>query len=409
MQPVMAHRLVRWQNGASPPPWELMICPTHRCNLKCGICARSWEEHSHPLLFDEVPDERWLPLVDEAAALGVRYFSIGGGGEPTLRRELVIKICARAKSLGMEGHLQTNGTLLREEDINTLVALGWDHVTISLDGPTPSINDAIRYKGAFSESVKRIEMLRAAKKRQKASRPDIQVHMVLTALNCEHLSAMVAFCLELGVEALFVSPLIEYSPDMKAFVLSPQQRGELPGYVEKAIARADAAGLPHNLENLLPTPNADTDTFTGDTSLSSQWPAGHIAGVRCLEPWRGLVVSSGGHALPCCHFWEEKADSIRSNSLSDVWLGPYMSEFRQKMRNGPLPEPCRTCGFPDSLTHRKLRERVREAALSSGNVPGPWRGFVAKAWNSVRTHGLAGSVQRYRQWRAIRRALRNEP
>ena len=63
MQPVMAHRINRWQKGHPSPPWELMLCPTHRCNLKCAICSRSWESEIIPLLFIELPDERWLTLV----------------------------------------------------------------------------------------------------------------------------------------------------------------------------------------------------------------------------------------------------------------------------------------------------------------------------------------------------------
>lgn len=409
VQPLMARRLVQWQNGLCPPPWELMICPTHRCNLKCGICARSWEERLHPTLLDEVPDDRWLQLVDEAAASGVRYLSIGGGGEPTLRRELIMKICAKTKGHGLEGHLQTNGTLLCADDVDALIALGWDHVTISLDGPTASVNDAVRFKNAFNESVKRIDMLYAAKKRKRASAPDIQVHMVLTALNCDQLSAMADFCAEHGVESLFVSPLLEYSSDMKSFILSPQQRAELPGHVQRAIAKANALGLVHNFENLLSASELQPSAVIGNDEIAGQWPVGHIAGVRCLEPWRGLVVSSSGHALPCCYFWEEKADSIRNKSLPEVWLGSYMTAFREKMRSGTLPEPCRSCGFPDSLTHRKLKACVQQAASSPGGMSPGRRSLVAKAWNSLRNHGLRGSVQRYRQWRAIRRALRNEP
>ena len=58
MQPVMAQRIVNWQQGQQPPPYELMVCPTHRCNLRCGICARSWEENTDDVLFDELSDER---------------------------------------------------------------------------------------------------------------------------------------------------------------------------------------------------------------------------------------------------------------------------------------------------------------------------------------------------------------
>lgn len=408
MQPVMAHRLVHAQGEACPPPWELMICPTHRCNLKCAICARSYEEQQHPVLSNELPDARWLQLVDEAAALGVRYLSIGGGGEPTLRRELVMAICAKAKQLGLEGHLQTNGTVLRQEDVTALVDMGWDHVTISLDGPVAVINDAIRFKNAFNESLKRIDMLRAEKSQRRAAKPDIQVHMVITALNFDQLEAMVKLCIAHGVEALFATPLLEYSPDMTQFRLSDEQRAALPGHAARAIAQADAARLTHNLTNLLSLSSSQGNVAASLSAAPHHWPPGHIAGVRCLEPWRGLVVSASGHALPCCYFWEEKADSIRNLPLQEVWMGTYLTSFREQMRAGALPDCCCACGYPDSAAHRQLMHCVQQAALSSMDEKPLWRNFAAKAWKSVRKHGAAGSLKRFRQWRAIRKALKNE-
>ncbi len=405
MQPVMARRILKWQENQPSPPWELMVCPTHRCNLRCGICARSWEGPTAEPLLDELPEERWLYLVEEAAAMDVRYLNIGGGGEPTLRRELVSRMCAKAKASGMEVHMQTNGTTLTKDDLDRLIALRLDYITVSIDGPTAEINDAIRFKNAFAGTVKRIEWLNTLKKRHRSPVPHLQVNMVVTALNYTVLDAMVEFCVGHGVEYLSAKTLLEYSPDMKAYILSADQQSALPGKVEKALVKALAVGLSNNLDSLLSPPGERKGMGASEAGTVMDEMPVPFTQVRCLEPWRGMVVSASGHVAPCCFFWDGEADSICDKSLKEVWFGPYLTFFRRQLQRGELPEPCKTCGFPDSREHRQLAQCLEDA----GDMGCPAEtGLLGKGWNSLRRHGILTSLRRFREWRAIRRALRNE-
>lgn len=408
MQPVMASRILKWQDNQPPPPWELMVCPTHRCNLRCGICARSWEGTTADPLFDELSEERWLQLVEEAAEMGVRYLNIGGGGEPTLRRELVLQMCDRAKASGMEVHLQTNGTTLTQNDLKRLIELRLDYITVSVDGPTAEINDAIRFKNAFNETVKRIAWLRGLKKEYRSAVPRLQVNMVLTALNYKVLDAMVDFCADNGVEYLSAKTLLEYSPDMKTYILSAEQKADLPEQINKAVARAQAMGLSNNLDSLLPVSSGRAEILKPAEETGPQKNVVPLTQVRCLEPWRGIVISSSGHVAPCCFFWDGEADSIRDKGLKEVWLGPYLTCFRGKLQHGELPTPCKTCGFPDSSEHRQLAQCLVSVAKGEGSRDITPAGILKKAWNSLCRRGVRSSFQRYREWRTIRNALRNE-
>jgi len=193
----------------------------------------------------------------------------------------------------------------------------------------------------------------------------------------------VDFCIEHGVNLLSVKKLIEYSPDMRAFILNEEQNAALPDYVEKAIIRARGTRLTHNLDSLLPLQKEKERMPGSDGSENGKSVAAMpITSVWCLEPWRGLVVSSSGHVAPCCFFWDGEADSIRDKSLEEVWLGPYMTAFRAGMREGKLTGDCRKCGFPNSKDHRQLVECVKQAARTNGAWPG--RGSVL--WSR---HGTA--------------------
>lgn len=79
-------RILRWRNGEQVGPWEMGAHPTNRCNLKCKICwERRAEKEIGMSIYDkatEVSDERYLQLVDEAAALGVRESPLSAGASP---------------------------------------------------------------------------------------------------------------------------------------------------------------------------------------------------------------------------------------------------------------------------------------------------------------------------------------
>ena len=126
--PVISERLLQWQRQEPQGPWRLLVLPTYRCNVDCGICIRKWYP-TPKFLFDELSDERWLRLVDEAADLQVRSLVIGGGGEPM--PDTLVTAMRQGKATGMEGRLQTNGTRLSPESIEALVTSGWDCVSIS--------------------------------------------------------------------------------------------------------------------------------------------------------------------------------------------------------------------------------------------------------------------------------------
>lgn len=399
--PLISNRLEQWQHQRPQGPWRLLALPTYRCNVKCGICVRNW----YPMpdfLFDEMPDERWLRLVDEAGDLGVRSFVIGGGGEPMLRGNLVTEMCVKAKARGMEGRLQTNGTRMPEESMKALIKAGWDCLSISLDGPDAAVNDAIRFEGAFNKISTTLHALRDMKKHYRSVLPTVSIHMTVTAQNHNRLEDMVAFCLDNGVDMLAASPLIENGMEDTGYPLNRDERAALPSYIRSAVKKADAAGLPHTLLNLLMlVEEAESDTVTGKPACPE--PTNMLAGTHCLEPWTGVSIVSSGHISPCCFFWDEKAESIRDMTLAEAWNGSYMAVFRERMLQGRLRGECIHCPFPHSEDHVALKEALQKT-MNAGYPAG----LPQRIFNSLRNHGIRGSYRRFKEWRVIRHAARQE-
>jgi len=392
-----AERLRRWARGETAGPWYVNVFPTNRCNLRCAICWQRREDIAHD---EELSDERLLAFVDECAELGVREWTIAGGGEPLLRKHLVMAMCERICGHGMNGVLLTNGLSFGLQDAQTLSALGWYQVTFSLDGPSPEINDAIRSTGSFERATR--HMREVARWRREAGQPGPRVvmHATITSANCEHLVPLVELAHELGCDGISAGELTMAGEYCEPFALSEEQLVRLPDLIRKGAQRAGELGM----EELLTTLLLDRNEWTGRFDRRPT----DVLHAACYEPWLEVAVHGEGQVGPCCIYWEKDAPNLHTSSLRAVWEGPFFQELRQKMLSGAYPHHCLTCPPPPGLYSRESAVRCEatapepDARALRPQVPaslGAWPAFlVSKAVANLRRHGLRTAVRRGREW-----------
>ena len=146
--------------------WVQVEVTTH-CNAACIYCphtllASHWTNEHMPieLLHKLIPFLRHTDLV-----------YLQGWGEPLLNEDLfeMVRICkCRGKQVGFT----TNGMLLTEDTIRTLVDLQLDIVGISLAGTTATTHNRIRRGTDFERIISHLELLRKVKAEKK--RPYLQ-------------------------------------------------------------------------------------------------------------------------------------------------------------------------------------------------------------------------------------------
>ena len=123
----------------------LEITPDYRCNQRCLGCAVTGEEG---------PSRTTRQLVEaliEGRTQGITQLWIGGG-EPTLRRDL-LPLIREAKARGYERiRLQTNAAMLAYPDVAPrLKAAGVTEISVSIKGPDAATHDALaRSEGSFA-------------------------------------------------------------------------------------------------------------------------------------------------------------------------------------------------------------------------------------------------------------------
>ena len=129
------------------------------CNLRCTHCFISCSPDNHSFWF--MTREQVRTSLEESAGMGVKeyYFT---GGEPFMNHEMV-GILDDTLQYGPATVL-TNATLLPPRRVEELrrISQGRCHpleLRVSVDGPTPAINDALRGEGSFERAMEGVRSL----------------------------------------------------------------------------------------------------------------------------------------------------------------------------------------------------------------------------------------------------------
>lgn len=156
---------------------------TSRCNLRCKHCYLSSFKN-------EINLSKSLELIDELSDIGVKYISFLGG-EPLVRKDLekIINHCEKTK---ISTNIATNGTLLTERRISSLLESGANDFQISIEGENSLINDSIRGTNSFNKAI-------AGAKRLVAHNINTQIAMTLNKQNMHSISNVCDMLISNGI------------------------------------------------------------------------------------------------------------------------------------------------------------------------------------------------------------------
>ncbi|MBS1868966.1 MAG: radical SAM protein [Actinobacteria bacterium] len=140
---------------------------TKACQLQCVHCYAD----SSPTVdrSGERPLAWWRALLDELAEVGTERV-LFTGGEALVHRGC-LGLMEHAKTLGLHVTLFTNG--IKVPKLIDRIAASCDQVQVSLDGPSPEINDPIRGKASYSRAVRALDALLET---------DVQVRVGITSM-----------------------------------------------------------------------------------------------------------------------------------------------------------------------------------------------------------------------------------
>lgn len=126
---------------------EIDLYVTMKCNLQCDFCSVSANEHEA----QELPLDRLLQVIAEAARLGLKELHFSGG-EPTLRDDLE-DMLAFANELGLHTRIITNGFKLPRARLQGLIDRGLRDIMISIDGFEQTHNEFRKNRFSFQRAM----------------------------------------------------------------------------------------------------------------------------------------------------------------------------------------------------------------------------------------------------------------
>ncbi len=335
-------------DGAAPAPYlgraaylgvdrlsELWIQVNDFCNLACEHCLVS----SGPDRAQGLATEPIVDAIDQAVGLGVERFFFTGG-EPLARPD-ILDLCSHVvETHGRELVVLTNGTLFKGDRLTRLGSLAATRdttaprsgpgspapglrVQVSLDGPTPEVNDPVRGDGSFARIVDGVTAAVAA-----GLRPSLTTTILRS--NIADLDGMVRLAAELGVH--------------NVHLLWPHRRGrartgpfaDFPSATDILAAvrraRAVAAALDVSIDNVEEFRlRMDSTPGVKNDLAGAGWSSLCLATDGCVYPAASMA---GVAALRC--------GDLRRLDLEEIWRE---SDVCQALRAATVEQKpiCRTC------------------------------------------------------------------
>lgn len=266
---------------------------TERCNLDCAYCyiPRMLRRCDKMLTINQVDDilSKIFNAIDSGMVEGLKRI-IFHGGEPWINKNVMMEVIDRYHREAEFG-VQTNGTLLTEDDIEFLVKRRV-HVSVSLDGPPAEIHNIQRPfwngSGSWDRVVRVLDYFKGYEY--------FGVIVTLTKYNIKHLSDIVRFLYEKDVTSSIINPVSPSNAEAES--LMPSLSDLITNYLEaiNLILKLNSEAKSHkklvidNVESIVMA--LLTSNFRVLYCHMSPCGAGRLA-------W---VITSHGDVYPCSEF-----------------------------------------------------------------------------------------------------------
>ena len=318
---------------------------TNRCNLSCTFCGQAKDKWRKE---DELTFEQYKGLIDQVATMKNRTVSFCGG-EIYLYRDIekVLEYCHR-RQITIEMVL-TNGTLLNEHRIQTLVEYNVKFVGFSIDGVRGS-HDGIRgLNGAYDKTISALKMLIEFKKKRDSSSPSVGINFVITNRSMSEMEAVAKIASELNVNVMRFSHL-NYISERQLLAHKNFLQTRYPdfdfcywdGFVNNDTG-LDSQKLVKELERIEKQYRHIAFSHNLSERNIDKWynSTGPIFN-RCAFLGSCFFVLPNGD-FPLCDFVRYPVGNVMERSLLDLWFDEKASAFRNSISKKLLPGCERCC------------------------------------------------------------------
>jgi len=307
--------------------WEI----TRSCNLFCAHCRSS---STADVYRDELSTEECFRLIDGILEVG-KPVLILSGGEPLLRQDL-FQVAGYAVRKGLRVVMGTNGTLITDDVAAKMKETTISRVAISIDFPTPELQDKFRGKsGVFEAAVAGISRLRQAS-------VEVQINSTITKLNMNYLNELLDLALKARATAFHPFMLVPTGrgKGLESVEMSPQEYEQTLNWVynkQKELGNRfffKPTDAPHYQRIMRQKAGASNSQLTSPGMKSIT--RGCLAGTGfCFISHRGSVQG--------CGYLDVEAGNIRDMNFSQIWA--HATLFHELRDLSKIKGKCGICEY----------------------------------------------------------------
>jgi len=318
--------------GASPPPYEIEIQPTGRCNLHCGHCFGT------ALTCERLPDKMGQAEM-EVISKRIAEFNLSGlavetvkfcgtTGEPLVNPNTVYGI-KLFKDKGKKVILYTNGLWLNKTTDNGTeymdFVLDADKINLSLDAGSKDTFAALKGVDGFERTIENLQRL-ARKRNATKSRLRIDVSYVIGQLNYREI-----FRAAKAVKAAGADNMV-----FRVDFVNPKSIKTILAEIKKQKEQTLALKSPSfNVSFAYSDEELDPESKKGSSAFYAQ-------GKKCFNHNFWACVGPDCHLYTCGHRTYSGVQSfgnLLEHPLEELW---HAKERLEKVKNLP-DEKCKFC------------------------------------------------------------------
>ena len=307
-------------------PYAAQIETSRACNLRCPMCEYSYRQDNGAIMRFAT----FRKILDQLTTIS--SLDITGIGEPFCNKDFLD--CLRyAKSKGLRLKFSTNGNLLTQDKIASVVDIGVDEIWFSLDAATKACHERVRKGSDFDRVTGAIQALSKCAEEAGKGEPQCCICYTLSRENIEEAPKAIGLAKRLGAERLEFRDLIvfdggDYSEDTRIESMGDEY---LVGIRDQIRTEQERTGL--------------------DVTLSLKLGNEAVHSRLCMDPWRSVFVDIEGNLYPCCRVTQRNEDitkyrmgNLLSERFEDIWNKQEYQLLRRNMAHpSNIPPMCVGC------------------------------------------------------------------
>ncbi len=303
-------------------PVEIQIEPSSACNLHCRMCGL--DKGIRKALLDPTQFELILDMLGT-----MKGINLTGMGEGLLNRDLEILI-KLAGQRGIDVGLVTNGLLLTEERVQTLISTPLRHISVSIESALPEVYEKIRIGGTLETLRENLEGLDKAVTAQKSG--------LLIYLNT-------VLIRELLDNDKNIRSVIDLAARYRSIAgITVQNVHDIFSQNTASLYQSHCDGARSFLDRIR--------SYAEEKKVHIELPQPVIKESSCFYPWVYPYITVFGDVLPCCILpqFDKYSEIIKKYSFGnifadpfeEIWNGAKAMSFRKELKSDPIPF-CRQC------------------------------------------------------------------